>query len=942
MSKRRLMGLVLALAMLFTLVVPAGILADEGEDAPVVEFAESAPAADPEPAPASDPEPAPPADPEPEIIELEVIELEVTEPEVTEPVVTEPEITEPVVTEPEITEPEPVEPEEGEPEEPTFMAGLATLTAGNLFADKWFREPAGMLNSSAVVYAVARASGEGELSSQDAIQVVANIDGAAKSFCVQFARLTWLTEEQAAAYTSAEHENGILYGDAMLDPVDYTAVAEEADEEIAIEDWIVEEPEAVQLTEEPAAEELEAEEQPEPEPYPAEVEEPSAVSDVEFADAIPITITAQPVDLNNPVVGHSYDLHVTAIGNSLTYRWYVSTDSGVTWKATKSAGYNTDTLTIVVAAKYEGYQYYCHIADAAGNTRDSAVSTVHLGSGDPIAINDQPTDIVPAIIGNSYDLHVAATGSGLSYRWYVSTDDGSTWKATKSVGYNTDTLTIVVAAKYEGYQYYCRITDSTGSTRDSAVVTVSLENDEPLAISEQPASINNAIVGSSYDLHVEATGTGLTYKWYVSTDDGSTWKATKSVGYNTDTLTIVVAAKYEGYKYYCHITDISGNTLDSAVATVHLGGGDAITISGQPANIDSAVIGNSYDLHVEATGTGLTYKWYVSTDGGSTWKATMSNGYNTSTLTLVVAKKYEGYKYYCHITDAAGNTLDSSVATVHLQITISQQPTDIDSAIIGNSYQLHVEATGGSLTYSWYVSTDGGSTWKATRSNGYNTSTLTIVIAAKYDGYRYYCHIANAAGSTLDSSVAVVHLASGDPIVITSQPTDITNAVIGNSYDLHVDATGSSLTYKWYVSTDGGATWKATMSNGYNTSTLTIVVAAKYDGYKYYCHIADNLGSALDTNVVTVNLQTDFTLDGVIYHILENNVSVSVVGLADTSLSTLVIPTTAKGYSVTEIGEAAFAGNTTLTSISLPNSITAIRARAFAGCTNLANMTNHD
>ena len=41
------------------------------------------------------------------------------------------------------------------------------------------------------------------------------------------------------------------------------------------------------------------------------------------------------------------------------------------------------------------------------------------------------------------------------------------------------------------------------------------------------------------------------------------------------------------------------------------------------------------------------------------------------------------------------------------------------------------------------------------------------------------------------------------------------------------------------------------------------------------------------------------------------------------------------------IGEEPFMGNATLVSIDLPDSITAIRARAFKNCTSLSQMTTH-
>lgn len=56
------------------------------------------------------------------------------------------------------------------------------------------------------------------------------------------------------------------------------------------------------------------------------------------------------------------------------------------------------------------------------------------------------------------------------------------------------------------------------------------------------------------------------------------------------------------------------------------------------------------------------------------------------------------------------------------------------------------------------------------------------------------------------------------------------------------------------------------------------------------------------------------------------------------SAATLEIPETVEQKTVTEVGAEAFAGNKTLTSIDLPDSITVIGKRAFADCTNLSQM----
>ena len=55
--------------------------------------------------------------------------------------------------------------------------------------------------------------------------------------------------------------------------------------------------------------------------------------------------------------------------------------------------------------------------------------------------------------------------------------------------------------------------------------------------------------------------------------------------------------------------------------------------------------------------------------------------------------------------------------------------------------------------------------------------------------------------------------------------------------------------------------------------------------------------------------------------------------------STVILPSTINSWPVTKIGEDALKDNTTITSVTIPNSVTEIGANAFAGCTNLTSVT---
>ena len=111
----------------------------------------------------------------------------------------------------------------------------------------------------------------------------------------------------------------------------------------------------------------------------------------------------------------------------------------------------------------------------------------------------------------------------------------------------------------------------------------------------------------------------------------------------------------------------------------------------------------------------------------------------------------------------------------------------------------------------------------------------------------------------------------------------------------------------------------------------------------WHCVLTNESGDTLETKTVHI-ISKAIVIDSIIYEVLDES-SVAVTGYSGAS-AVLSVPTsiTIDGvtYTVTEIAERAFYQNTTMTSISLPNTIIAIRKQAFAGCSNLSSMTNHD
>lgn len=105
-------------------------------------------------------------------------------------------------------------------------------------------------------------------------------------------------------------------------------------------------------------------------------------------------------------------------------------------------------------------------------------------------------------------------------------------------------------------------------------------------------------------------------------------------------------------------TAIGGNVNWTAVAMI-----PQVTITSQPQDAE-AKIGSTVSFAVTASGTGLTYQWQVSTNGGSTWANTRATGNTTNKITATATEAMNGYKYRCRITDSNGASILSDVAVL--------------------------------------------------------------------------------------------------------------------------------------------------------------------------------------------------------------------------------------------------------------------------------------
>ncbi len=639
-------------------------------------------------------------------------------------------------------------------------------------------------------------------------------------------------------------------------------------------------------------------------------------------------ITAQPAN-QTICAGSNTSFSITSPSAGI-FQWQISTDGGVTYNNQPNGGVysgaTTATLTITGAtAGMNNNRYRCNASTLCGTTSSNGgILTVNTAA----AITAQPQS-VSLCTGANHTFSVGATGTLLTYQWYISTDGGTTFNLLPNggvyTGAGTANLTITgLTAGLNNNQYRCQITGiCPPSPINSAAAALSVATS--LSITGQP--VDAAICeGSNTSFTVAAAGAG-TYQWQVSTDGGVTYNNVVNGGVyggaTAATLTITGATvSLNTNRYRCNLTSLCGNaTSNVALLTVNT----LPAISAQPQSV-TICTGTNNTFSVTATGTGIGYQWQLSTDGGVTYNNI--GGATTASYTVTsVTAGMNGNRYRCVITGtcAPAATSNGAILNVLTAITITGNPAN-QTICEGTNTSFTVAAGGSGITYQWQVSTDGGTTYTNLTNggvySGVTAATLALTnVPPALNNNRYRAVVSNGT-CTPGISTGAILTVNTFPI-ISAAPQNITICEGGNATFSVTATTGVGvLSYQWQVSTDGGTTY--TNISGATTSSFAQTgTPIGQNNYRFRVIVTAGCGSVTSAvAILTVNALPviSFTLPYVIC-------------LSDPSLSLSASPT---GGAFSGTGVSAGLFNPSLAGLGQK---TILYTATNAGCVSSASRT---
>lgn len=274
-----------------------------------------------------------------------------------------------------------------------------------------------------------------------------------------------------------------------------------------------------------------------------------------------------------------------------------------------------------------------------------------------------------------------------------------------------------------------------------------------------------------------------------------------------------------------------GNVLYSQLCTLTVKPKTKITT--QPLANSTFCTGGNFSLNVNATGTGLTYKWYK----GSVISANLILGATSSTYSQALSSISDTGRYFVVVSGECGSDTSSSA---RLSGKIATSITSISTGrtlCSGGDVILNVVAAGENLTYQWFR----GGTDSVNRINGANTTQLAILNASVTRDY--FVKVTGDCGSVTSGAISIT--VNGNTTISNSELVNVVSCS-GSDATMAVSATGVNLTYKWQKETPSGSGTFVDIVGAPTTSSITISGVVAGDAGLYRVVVSGDCGSSVN------------------------------------------------------------------------------------------------
>ena len=489
-----------------------------------------------------------------------------------------------------------------------------------------------------------------------------------------------------------------------------------------------------------------------------------------------------------------------------------------------------------------------------GNSLSSEGTTGSMSG----TVNSQSSSVMP--VGGTATANVgnAPSNASLSYQWYTVDSNGS-----YSAIANANGKTLKVLAAYRGKDIVCRVSDSSGHY--SGYVETARKPVRNLA--PKVGISGSSVYGNKLTTAVSGlpSGATYTYKYKWQRLSGSSWTDIANATAAEYTLggedvgkqvRVIVSTASNIYT----VDDVTAVSATVAKAKASIG----VSISGTKNN-SSRLTASVNGLPAAGTNT-VSYRWQRSSDGKSNWVDSTASDAKSNSIQM--QPNDVSWHYRCIVSasnpyyDIASST-SAAYGPIAKSTVSAARATISGNAVYGGTLKANVTnvPTVGtnSISYRWQYSED-GKAWNDTRLDGGKTSSL-VLSAVSCVGTQYRCVI------SVDNSYYIVPGCSTNTVKVgkaSAQAAVKANgeAVAGKKLTAAVSGLPTvggtnKVSYQWQFSEDG-KTWRSSVLNGANTSTLSLCddanVTHSMIGDSFRCVVTVSGNSAYDIKSATSNV----------------------------------------------------------------------------------------
>ena len=289
-------------------------------------------------------------------------------------------------------------------------------------------------------------------------------------------------------------------------------------------------------------------------------------------------------------------------------------------------------------------------------------------------------------------------------------------------------------------------------------------------------SLPSGTVGQTYSASLSVTGGTAPYAWSISAGSLPAGVALSNAG------TISGSPNSSGtFSFTVKVTS-SGKGADSDTQTLSLVVAPALAIS--TGSLPAGQVATAYSQTLQASGGAPPYTWSISA-------GTLPSG-----LSLAGAQ-ISGTPSAAGTSNFTVKVVDANTALVSraLSITVGPAPISITTSSlpggqVGVSYQQTLQASGGTGSYTWSISSGGLPSGLSLGASGQITGTPVASGNASFTA-----RVTDSTGSA--TRVLSINIAA-TPIVITT--TSLPGGEVGIGYSQSLHASGGTGSYTWSIS----------------------------------------------------------------------------------------------------------------------------------------------